>query len=119
MAVDSGFAEWLKSAALFTSGANAGLLAGLQGPAIETEIITPLATKAAADAENARQIAFVGGPNATDRHIVSGQRRDLLGKCVTLKHENLGYSAGKACFVLEVSELEDDTTALTVLRKLP
>jgi len=93
--VDSGFVEWLKKEALVTSLANAGLASGLLASAIETEITSPLALKAAADSEVARQIAILGGPLAFDRHVVKGQRRDLVGQCIGLRHPDgvLGYDA--------------------------
>lgn len=116
--VDAGYAQWLRDPALYSSWANGGLPAGLLASAIESEIVSPFSTKAAADAEGARQGAFLGSPLALDRHIVKGQRVSLVGRAVTLKNDALGYSAGVLCFVLEAQELENDLTALLVLRKL-
>jgi hypothetical protein len=63
--VDSGFAQWLRSQALYTAWANGALAAGLQAAAIEQEIISPFAAKADADAEAARQGAFLGASAMT------------------------------------------------------
>lgn len=116
--VEAGLRAWLQAPAKYANAANAALPAGLQGAAVDQEVISPLAVKAAAQAENARQIAFLGRPLALDRHIVKGQRRDLIAKPITLKGDKLGYEAGIPVFVIEVDEREDDMTALTVLRKL-
>lgn len=118
VAVDAGYAAWLKSPARWLNALNGGLPAGLMEPAVEQEFISPLASRAATITEAGRQIAFLGRPLALDRHIVKGQRRDLIALPVTIKSDYLGYGAGRACFVIEVDERDDDTTALTVLRKL-
>ena len=115
--VDSGYALWLRSPALYANAA-AVLPAGLQASAIDSEIISPLATKAAAEAEAARQIAVLGGVLVEDRHVVAGARRDLIGKCITLQGDQLGYDAGVAVFVIDADEQEDNLTALHVLRRL-
>ena len=116
--VEAGLGAWLKSPAKYVHEANGTLPAGLQGAAVDQEIISPLALKAAAEAEVARQITFLGRPLALDRHIVKGQRRDLIAKPIILKGDDLGYKAGVPAFVIEVDERDDDMTALTVLRKL-
>jgi hypothetical protein len=116
--VDTGFADWLKSDALYSSWTNATLPAGLQGVAVEQQIVTCLATGAGAIAEAARQGAFLGGPLAIDKHTVKGARRDLICKPVTLQIAALGYDAGVSCFVIDVNELDGGVTELTVLRPL-
>ena len=116
--VDQGFAQWLKDESLLTSAATGGVAVGLLPSAIESEVISALATKAAADSEAARQIAILGGPLALDRHVVKGQRRDLVGKCITLTHDLLGYSAGEPVFVVSADERDDNLTILEVVRSL-
>ncbi len=118
--LDTGFAQWLRQEALYTSLANAGLASGLLDSAIESEIISPLAIKAAADSELARQIAVLGGPLALDRHVVKGQRRDLVGKCITLFEPggSFGYNPGVAVFVVSAEEQDDNLTVLEVIRSL-
>lgn len=116
--IDAGYADWLKAPALWSSTANGSLPAGLDASARESEIISPLVTKAAADSEGGRQMGILGSPVALDPHVVKGQRRDLIGKAVTLRNDLLGYSAGIACFVVGADEREDNTTVLKVVRKL-
>lgn len=116
--IDTGFAQWLRDPALYTKAVNAGLAAGLQAQAVESEIISPLLTKAAADSEAARQMVVLGGPLAVDQHIIKGQRVDLVGKPITLTGAQLGYDAGVVVFVIEAEELEGNLTSLLVLRKL-
>jgi hypothetical protein len=118
-AVDPGFAEWLKARALFATSADAGVAAAFGADAIESEILTPFALKADADAEAARQLAFLSGPLAIDQHVVAGLRSDLFGKAVTIVTSKLGYDAGKPVFVIGAEEAEDrEETTLTVVRKL-
>jgi hypothetical protein len=116
--IDTGFAQWLRAPALYTNAPNNGLAAGLLGQAVESEIISPLLTKAAADSEAGRQMAVLGGPLAVDQHIIKGQRVDLVGKPITLTGPQLGYEAGATVFVIEADELEANLTAILVLRKL-
>lgn len=118
MAVDQGFALALRDPATYQTTANASLPAGLQASALESEIISPFWDAAAASAEGAREIAFLGGPNALDRHVVPGQRNDLVGRAVTITADRLGYSAGRTVFVIDAEELENNLTRLIVLRRL-
>lgn len=116
-AVDPGYADWLRGTALIATETDATFATRWGERARETEIISALALKAGATAEAARQFAFLKGPNVIDRHVVPGQRRDLIGRVVTLRHASLGYAAGVDCFVLQYEEGEAVTT-LTVLRPL-
>jgi hypothetical protein len=116
--VDTGFAQWLRDPALFVSEVNAGLHANILAAGVESEIASPLGTSVAAQAEAVRQMAVLGGPLAVDEHIVKGQRRDLIGKVVTLQHELLGYSAGASGFVIDADEKDEGYTVLQVVRKL-
>lgn len=119
MNVDPGFAQWLKDGVLFASADDAQVAAIWAAVARVTEVTSPLALKADADAEAARQAAFLGGPLAIDDHLVDGQRADLLGKAVTITSARLGYGAGASVFVIVVAEADDQNlTTLTVLRKL-
>jgi hypothetical protein len=84
-----------------------------------TDITSPLALKADAEAEAARQVAFLGGPLAIDEVLVPGSRADLWCKPVTIRIDRLGYEDGRTVFVFGVAESDDvDTTTLTVLRRL-
>ena len=85
----------------------------------ETEILSPFALKADAEAEAARQLAFLSGPLAIDTHLVPGLRSDLFGQAVTIASSRLGYGAGRPAFVIGVEEADAaDQTTLTVLVKL-
>lgn len=116
-AVDYATGVYLKSPAKFTKATSGS--AGLWGDrAVDSEIISPLATKAAADTEAARQIAFLAGPNVDDMVVVKGQRKDLMGKVITAKGNFLDYDAGVACLVIGYNENEAGYTELSVLRRL-
>jgi hypothetical protein len=118
MTVDAGIAAWLKAPALFAEAFPGGVAWGAD-QAVEVEFTTPIDAVADADAEAARTLAIIAGPNVKDRVLVRGQRRDLLNKCVTIKSARQGYSgAGTKVFVLGATEIENGTTLLTVLRKL-
>ena len=118
MTVDAGFAAWLKSESLFVSAAPANA-AAWAGRGEESEVRSLLVNKADALAEAARQAGFLGGPNARDRHVVPGARKDLLGKTITIRGDRLGYTAaGVPAFVLGVVENDNGTSTITVLRKL-
>lgn len=118
-AVDPGIADWLKSRALFAAAISAGIAAAWGEDAAETEIVSPFALKADAEAEAARQLAFLSGPLAIDTHVVHGLRADLFGSAVTIQADQYGYGAGVAVFVIGAEEAEDaEQTTLTVVRKL-
>lgn len=115
--VDPGFADWLRARARFVSIDDA-VVAGAWGlDAVESEIVSPLTELADAQAEGARQMAFLGKAAAIDTHIVPGLRADLFGRTITLTIDKLGYLAGVACFVIGAEE-GDGVTALTVVRRL-
>lgn len=114
--VDSGTALYLKSEALY-SKATAGSAGTWGDRAVDSEIISPLATVAGANAEAARQIAVLEGPLVEDQVLVPGRRKDLIGKVINLQGETLDYVGGKLAFVLGFEE-GDATTLLSVIRKL-
>lgn len=116
--VDGGLAAWLKSPALVAVAAPGGV-AWSSAQAVAVEFTSPNDVRADALTEAARTAALLGGPNVKDRVIVKGRRRDLLFKCVTIANSRLGYAGGKRVFVLGVAENGNNTTTLTVLRKLP
>jgi hypothetical protein len=119
MSIDTATIEWLKKGALFEAATDAGVAAAWGATAVEAEIISPLATSAAAATEAARQQAFWEGPMAVETHDVPGLRSDLLGLPVTIVADRLGYEGGLAVFVIGVEEAESvRRTQLTVLRRL-
>lgn len=119
--VDSGLADWLKSAELVTTAQPTGAV-GWGDRAIDVSISTPIAARADAVAEGGRVVGFLAGPNVRDRLVVPGRRKDLLGRALTLKSRAasaLGYEGpGAVVFVLGFTENDNGTTTLIVLRRL-
>lgn len=114
--VPSREAEWLGSEATKASAVSAPAAAWANDAATR-DTISAFANKADADAEAARQIAFLEGPRVTDILSVAGQRHDLIGRPVTLRSAGMGYDAGVTVFVLSAEEA-DGRTNLTVIRRL-
>ncbi len=118
MAVEPNFADWLQSEALFATAADAVIGTRWPTQSIESETISPFASKADGEAESARQLAFLGAAKDVDVHVVPGRHRNLIGRVVTLQADRLGYDAGVACFVIAADETQvAGHTALTVLRR--
>lgn len=119
MNVDPGIARWLKEGVIFASAEDAAIVASWAGLARSSDTFSPFATKAGAEAEAARQLAFLKGPLVLDEHLVAGSRFDLIGCPVTITGDWLGYAAGAVVFVVGAAEVEDvDETRLTVVRRL-
>lgn len=116
MSVDASFADWLKADARYVTAPAAAAAAWGDG-ARETTIVSPLALQADAAAEAANQAAILAGPLAIDEHDVPGARVDLVGRCVTIAADRLGYGAGRACLVVGATEKPGFTT-LTVATRL-
>lgn len=121
MAVDPLFAQWLQADADYLVRADAVAVARWGDTAVTSERITAIATKAAAEAEGDRQLAFFArGPFAIDVHELVGL--DWLrerGRVVTMVNEALGYDGGVDVFVLEVeADRATGISAVTVLRPL-
>lgn len=114
--VESATVLYLKSPGLFTK-ATAANAATWGDRAVDSEIISPLANKSAADLEASKQIALLSGPLVEDSIRVMGQRRDLMGKVITAKGSPLDYSAGVLAFVIGYQE-QEGTTVLSIIRKL-
>ena len=110
--VPSPTAAWLQSPELL---AEASGPAGWGTSARDSRVGSPLAAQADAQAEAARQAAFLGPAAFRDRVRVEGQRLDLIGRAVPLAIDG---GAAVACFVLAAAELDDGGTELTVLRRL-
>ena len=118
MTIASGYAQYLKSAALYASADVTDALAKWGSKATTSTIISPIAFKSDAQAEAARQATFLAGPLARDAHVVKGQRSDLIGQIVTLYGDRLGYEGGASALVIGAVEAETgDTTTLTVLKR--
>lgn len=115
--VDQGFAAWLKAEQLLVT-LDSPVAARWQAIGATAERGAPFATAAGALAEAQRRLAWAG-PLAIDTAVVPGERRDLIGACVTLKASALGYAAaGEAVLVIGVEEQANGTSVLTLLRRL-
>jgi hypothetical protein len=73
--------------------------------------------EADAQAEAEREISLLGSPLAVDEHDVQGARADLLGRCVRIVGDRLGYEGGRNVMVISVEEKAGFTT-LTVLARV-
>lgn len=118
-AVDPIYAQWLQSEGLWAVTDDAVLKARWGDTGLTTQRMTTIALKADADAEAARQLAFMGPPAAIEEHLLVGQWAHLRGQVITLTINQLGYDAGLDVFLLGA---EDDratgTSRVTVLRRL-
>jgi hypothetical protein len=96
------FAQWLQADADFATTVNAALVAAWGETAAKSERITGIARAVDAQAEAARQLAFLGrGPFGVDEHqMVGGDWEKRLGQVVRLKVDRLGYHAGIDVFVI-------------------
>lgn len=117
--VDPQFAAWLRSEELLAVATNAAAAAKWGAIALDSRISSAIALKADADAEAARQLAFVGvGPIGVDALLVPGNQIELIGRVVKLTADKGGYAAGIDVFVLHADEAETGFTKLIVLRRL-
>lgn len=113
------FANYLQAEALFSRATDATMASRWGDDAADTSIVSPLVLKSGADAESARQIAFLNTPMVEDTHIVSGRHKDKIGQVVTITIAELGYDAGVDVFVIGAEESHAiGMTTLTVLRRL-
>jgi hypothetical protein len=118
MPVDSAYASWLKGEARWRSIAEGTIPSGLQAMAVDSEVISPFAASSSADSELARQVSFLKKALAQDFAVIKGRRADLVGRCISLKGDQLNYGAAPTVLVIGAAEQDDGTTQLTVLRML-
>ncbi|HEU4958958.1 MAG TPA: hypothetical protein VFT56_01005 [Sphingomonas sp.] len=116
MSVEQDYAAYLKADALYVTAAAPD--AGRWPAGKQIEVTSSMATVAGGQAEAVRQATFQGGPKVRDQAVVVGRRRDLIGRVITGVAAALGYDAGVPVFVLGAAEQPDNTTTLTVLRRL-
>ena len=115
--VDQGFAAWLKAGAYTLTATPAD--AGRWGEGSSVASRSPFATVAGARAEADRLAAFFGRPIVRDRAVVDGRARRLIGRCIRLVSDDLGYGApGRVVLVVGVAEQDNNTSVLTILRRL-
>lgn len=115
------YADWLQSASLLTSAEDAPTIAAFGEEAVEGSVTTPYVNKADADAEAARQIAFLKVPHVEETVEVFDDvdPAQLRGRCWTITAAAPGYTGGALCFVLGGDRDEaTGTVNLYVLRRL-
>lgn len=120
-AVDPLYAQWLMAEALWQVSTDDTLATRWGATAQTTERVTTIATKADAEAEAARQIAFLGGggPLVIEEHEVVGAWRQYLGQVINLTIDRLGYDAGLNVFLIGAQDNgANGTSTLTVIRRL-
>jgi hypothetical protein len=116
--VSSTLAEWLRSAELVELVESAPILAAWGDLATDSEASSPLALRADAAAEAARQLAFLGLPLAVETVDVVGERSALVGEAVRIEADVPEYAVAVPVFVIGADEREGGVTTLTVLRKV-
>lgn len=114
-AVDPLFAQWLQKTADECLVTDAGAVARWGSSAIATEQTTAIATRAAAQVEAERQLAFLSrGPFGIDVHLIVGvDWVAAIGTVVLLSADQLGYDAGREVFVIDAEV--DRTTGLSTV----
>lgn len=118
-AVDPVFAQWLQGDGLWVVKEDAAAVARWGDRAITAERMTSIATKAGAEAEATRQLAFLGGPHVIDVHELAGEWRSKRGQMITITGPYLGYDAGIDVFMLGAEDdLATGLSSVTVLRRL-
>lgn len=119
MSVEPLFAQWLQAPALWALREDDDRKSRWGDSARTTERLTTIASKADAEAEADRQLAFLGGPLAIEEHELVGTWCGFLGQVITLSIDKLGYAAGLDVFVIAVSDNRAaGTSRVTVARRL-
>lgn len=117
--VDPDFAEWLAREEVLAVAADAGAEERWGSLAIDTRTSSPLAFRAAALVEAARQLSFRQGVVVVDRLRVPGRHVGMIGRVVTLTAAKGGYEDGVNVFVLDADETDaGGGTVLLVLMRL-
>lgn len=113
------FAQWLMADGQWHVAEDAARRATWGDVALTSERMTTIANKADAEAEGARQLAFMGGPLVAEEHALVGEWAAYIGRVITITIGQLGYDAGIDVFVIAVTE-EPSTgmSRVTVLRRL-
>lgn len=116
--VPPGYGQYLKSPARYV-GATITEAAAWGSLAADSAILSPLADKAAAQAEATAQAQFLAGPLARDRIVVAGLLADEVGRFARVYHPDMGYDGGSVVLILGAQEDEaGNKTTLTVLKRL-
>lgn len=116
--IDPVFAQWLQGEGHWHVSVEATLLARWGVTAQTTSRMTTIATKADAEAEGARQLAFLGGPLFVDRATVPGAWESYLGQVITVTIDKLGYDGGEDAFLIGAQDdLSAGTSQISVIRR--
>lgn len=110
--------EWLKSVGLVEVASHADTIALWAELAIESDAASPLALRADAAAEGARQLEFLRYSLALETLLVTGYQSNLVGQSRRIECEEAGYEATPAVFVIGAEERPGGITILSVLRRL-
>ncbi|MDT7533725.1 hypothetical protein OVY48_09845 [Sphingobium sp. SA2] len=119
--VDPVYAQWLMADTLWTLATDTVGAARWGTSGLTKERPTTIATRADAEAEAARQLAFMGagGPMALDSHLLPGRWEPVRGQVITIHGNRLGYAGGVDVFLLSADDvLAAGTSRVTVLRRL-
>lgn len=110
--------EWLTGRAIFAQAEDAALRASWGEIAVESEVVSPIASAGDASAEADRQLAFLGQPLAEEVIEVPGEQIGLLGTVQRIVCDRAGYAAGPAVLIIGAEEQDGGVTRLTVLRPM-
>lgn len=117
--VDPVFAQWLLAESLWALTTDEASATRWGDSALTKERQTTIATKEDAEAEAARQLAFMGGPMAIESHLLLGRWEPVRGQVITITGDRLGYDGGIDVFLLGAEDaLGAGTSRVTVLRRL-
>lgn len=119
--VDPVYAQWLMARCLWAVSTDEAAADRWGTSALTKERQTTIADKADAEAEAARQLAFMGGGGSMvlDEHLLLGQWARYRGQVITITGKRLGYAGGVNVFVLGAQDnLATGTSVVTVLRRL-
>jgi len=116
--VPPGYGQYLKSPARYVAASVAGA-AAWGDIAADSVVLSPLADRAAAQAEAIAQAQFLAGPLARDKIVVKGLLADEVGRFTRIYHPSMGYADGAVVLILGAQEDEaGGKTTLTVLKRL-
>lgn len=117
--VDPVYAQWLMADNLWALATDEVGAARWGESGLTKERQTTIATRADAEAEAARQLAFMGHPLVIDTHVLLGRWAAMRGQVITITGGKLGYEGGVEVFVLGAEDaLATGISRVTVLRRL-
>ena len=113
------YGEWLQDQALYVNAEDGVIAAAWGDEAPKGERISPLANRADAVLEAARQLTFMGQAFAKERHVIPGRFQPYIGQVINITCDMLGYQGGLDVLVLGAADnLATGMSSVTVLRRL-